>query len=61
MVLLLEELAQCLSGFDRDLLLGHIRDGKPLSQIAAERGASPRTIRRAWLRLQQHVRRELAR
>jgi RNA polymerase sigma factor (sigma-70 family) len=60
MVLLLEDLAQRLSGFDRDLLLGHIRDGKTLSRIAAERGASPRTIRRAWLRLQQHVRWELA-
>jgi DNA-directed RNA polymerase specialized sigma24 family protein len=60
MVVLLEEVAQRLSSFDRDLLLWHIRDGKPLSQIAAERGASPRTMRRAWLRLQQHLRRELA-
>ena len=61
MVLLLEELAGSLRPFDRYLLLRHIRDGKALSQIASERGASPRTIRRAWLRLQQHVRRELAR
>jgi len=60
MVVLLEDVAQRLSSFDRDLLLWHIRDGKPLSQIAAERGLSPRTTRRAWLRLQQHLRRELA-
>ena len=60
MVLLLEDVAQRLSSFDRDLLLWHIRDGKSLAQIASERGASPRTIRRAWLRLQQHLRRELA-
>jgi RNA polymerase sigma factor (sigma-70 family) len=60
MVVLLEELALRLSRFDRDLLLWHVRDGKPLSQIAREQGTSPRTIRRAWLRLQRHVRLELA-
>ncbi len=60
MVVLLEELAQRLSGFDRDLLLWHVRDGKPLSQIASEQGTSQRTIRRAWLRLQRHLRVELA-
>lgn len=60
MVELLEALARQLSSFDRDLLLGHVRDGKPLSQIASERGMSQRTVRRAWLRLQQHLRRILA-
>jgi DNA-directed RNA polymerase specialized sigma24 family protein len=59
MVLLLQELAEGLSSFERDLLLAHIRDGKSLSQIAAERGASQRTMRRAWLRLKQHLRRAL--
>ncbi len=60
MVVLLEDLADRLSPFDRVLLLEHVRDGKPLSQIAREQGTSPRTIRRAWLRLQLHVRQELA-
>ncbi len=59
-VVLLEELARRLSPFDRDLLLWRIRDGKSLSTFAAERGMSQRTTRRAWLRLQQHLRRELA-
>ncbi|MEZ4665879.1 MAG: sigma-70 family RNA polymerase sigma factor [Thermomicrobiales bacterium] len=60
MVLLLEELALRLSPFERELLLLHVRDGIPLSRIAAQRGASARTMRRAWLRLQQHLRQELA-
>lgn len=59
MVELLEEVAQRLSPFERDLLLLHVRDGVSLAQIAAARGANPRTMRRAWLRLQQHLRREL--
>jgi RNA polymerase sigma factor (sigma-70 family) len=60
MNLLLEELAARLSSFDRDLLLFHVRDGKSLARFATERGMSPRTVRRAWLRLQQHLRQELA-
>ena len=58
-VVLLEELADRLSPFDRELLLGHVRDGKPLSVLARQQGMSRRTIRRAWLRLQRHVRLEL--
>ena len=61
MILLLDALADQLSPFDRALLLEHICDEKPLSQFAAERGMSQRTVRRAWLRLQQHLRRELDR
>ena len=55
-VLLLEDLAAALSPFDRDLLLRHIRDGESLAAIARARGLSDRTVRRAWLRLQQHLR-----
>ncbi len=60
MLMLLEELAQRLSGFERDLLRWHVRDGKSLSRIAEELGMNRRTIRRAWLRLQRHAREELA-
>jgi RNA polymerase sigma factor (sigma-70 family) len=59
MIVLLEGLAARLSNFDRDLLLFHVRDGKPLARFATERGMSQRTVRRAWLRLQQHLRQEL--
>jgi RNA polymerase sigma factor (sigma-70 family) len=55
-VVLLEDLAAALSPFDRDLLLRHIRDGESLAAIARARGLSDRTVRRAWLRLQQHLR-----
>lgn len=55
-ILLLEDLAAALSPFDRDLLLRHIRDGESLAAIARARGLSHRTVRRAWLRLQAHLR-----
>jgi len=55
-ILLLEDLAAALSPFDRDLLLRHIRDGESLAAIALARGLSHRTVRRAWLRLQAHLR-----
>lgn len=55
-ILLLEDLAAALSPFDRDLLLRHIRDGESLAAIARARGLSHRTVRRAWLRLQEHLR-----
>lgn len=58
--MLLEELANRLSSFDCDLLLWYIRDGKSLGQFARSRGMSHHTVRRAWLRLQQHLRRLLA-
>lgn len=54
--LLLEELASALSPFDRDLLLRHVRDGQSLPAISRSLGLSHRTIRRAWLRLQLHLR-----
>lgn len=54
--LLLEELARTLAPFDRDLLLRHVRDGQSLAAIARATGLSHRTVRRAWLRLQQHLR-----
>lgn len=54
--LLLEELARTLSPFDRDLLLRHVRDEQSLSSIASSLGLSQRTVRRAWMRLQQHLR-----
>jgi RNA polymerase sigma factor (sigma-70 family) len=57
--LLLEELASALSPFDRDLLLRHVRDGQSLASIARSTGLAHRTVRRAWLRLQQHLRVEL--
>lgn len=60
MVLLLEEMALRLSRFESDLLLMHVRDGKSLAKIAIERGMNPRTVRRAWLRLQQRLRSDLA-
>lgn len=59
LVLMLEELAMKCSPFEQELLLGHVRDGKSLSRIAFERGMSARTVRRSWLRLQLHLRREL--
>ena len=55
-ILLLEDLAAALSPFDRDLLLRHIRDGESLAAIARASGLSHRTVRRAWLRLQEHLR-----
>lgn len=58
--MLLEQLANQLSPFDRNLLLWHVRDGKTLAQIARSLGMSHRTIRRAWLRLQLRLREELA-
>lgn len=54
--LLLEELANGLSPFDRDLLLRHVRDGQSLSAISRSLGLNHRTVRRAWLRLQLHLR-----
>lgn len=57
--LLLEDLASTLSSFDRDLLLGRVRDGQSFSTIAQAAGLSPRTVRRAWLRLQTHLRSQL--
>lgn len=54
--LLLEELAGTLSPFDRDLLLRRVRDGQSLAAIARTSGLNPRTVRRAWLRLQHHLR-----
>lgn len=57
--LLLEELAATLSPFDRDLLLRHIRDGESLADIAQSKGAAPRTMRRAWLRLRRHLQESL--
>ena len=60
MVVLLDEFAKRLSTFDHDLLLWRIRDGKSLSEFAAARGLSQRTVRRAWLRTREHIRRELA-
>ena len=54
--LLLEELAAGLSPFDRDLLLRHVRDGQSLATIARVHGLSHRTVRRAWMRLQLHLR-----
>jgi RNA polymerase sigma factor (sigma-70 family) len=59
-VVLVNEVAKSLSGFDRDLFLWHVRDQKPLADFASARGVHRRTVRRAWLRLQQHLRRELA-
>ncbi len=56
---LLEEFAQSLAPFDRALLLRHVRDGESLTAIARSLGLSPRTVRRAWVRLQQHLRRQL--
>ncbi len=53
---LLEELASALSPFDRDLLLRRVRDGQSLAAIARSLGLSQHTVRRAWLRLQQHLR-----
>jgi RNA polymerase sigma factor (sigma-70 family) len=55
-IALLEELAATLSPFDRDLLLRHVREGESLASIARARGLSHRTVRRAWLRLQEHLR-----
>ncbi len=55
-ILLLEELAATCSPFDRDLLLRHIRDGQSLATIAKAKGLSHRTVRRAWLRLREHLR-----
>lgn len=57
---LLEELASSLSPFDRMLLLRHVREGETLAVIARSTGLSHRTVRRAWLRLQQHLRALLA-
>jgi RNA polymerase sigma factor (sigma-70 family) len=54
--LLLEDLAGSLSPFDRELLLRHVRDGQSLASIARSLGLSTRTMRRAWLRLQVHLR-----
>lgn len=56
---LLEELAESLAPFDRALLLRHVRDGESLTAIARSLGLSARTVRRAWVRLQQHLRRQL--
>lgn len=55
-IALLEDLAATLSPFDRELLLRHVRDGESLATIARARGLSHRTMRRAWLRLQEHLR-----
>ncbi|HET9661786.1 MAG TPA: sigma-70 family RNA polymerase sigma factor [Thermomicrobiales bacterium] len=53
---LLEKLAATLSPFDRDLLLRRVRDGQSMTTIARAHGMNHRTVRRAWLRLQQHLR-----
>jgi RNA polymerase sigma factor (sigma-70 family) len=58
--LLLDELANRLSPFKSALLLGLVRDHKPLEEIASTFGMSQRTARREWRRLQQQLRRELA-
>jgi RNA polymerase sigma factor (sigma-70 family) len=58
--LLLETLADRLGPFDQTMLLGLVRDGKSLGQIARSLGVSQRTARREWQRLQQQLRRELA-
>lgn len=55
-IALLEDLAATLSPFDRELLLRHVRDGESLATIARARGLSHRTMRRAWLRSQEHLR-----
>jgi RNA polymerase sigma factor (sigma-70 family) len=57
--LLLQDLAGSLSPFDRELLLRHVRDGQSLSSIARSLGLNARTVRRAWLRLREHLRRAL--
>ena len=56
---LLEELAAALSPFDRSLLLRHVRDGESIAAIAHASGANPRTLRRAWVRLQRHLQESL--
>lgn len=58
---LIEDLANRLAPFDRDLLLFHVRDGKSLGQIASEKGTSVRTVRRSWLRIKRHLHQELLR
>lgn len=57
---LLEELADRLAPFDRSLLLWHVRDGRSIAQIARTMGLSERTVQRAWLRLKNVLRQELA-
>jgi RNA polymerase sigma factor (sigma-70 family) len=59
-MVLLEELANRRSSFEQALLLGQVRDHRPLSEIAQAFGVSQRTARREWRRLQQQLRRELA-
>lgn len=58
--ILLDELARTLSPFDRALLVRHVRDGESLGVIAASHGMSARTVRRAWLRMRQHLQAQLA-
>lgn len=56
---LLDTLTRNLSAFEQDLLRRHIHDGESLDAIARSRGLSARTMRRAWLRLRQHLAEQL--
>lgn len=53
--MLLETLARGLAVFEQELLRRHIRNGESLDSIARSLGLSQRTMRRAWLRLRQHL------
>jgi RNA polymerase sigma factor (sigma-70 family) len=56
---LLEVLADRLPVIERTILLGHVRDGVTLSELARQLGQRPRQVRRRWQMVKRWLRDEI--
>jgi DNA-directed RNA polymerase specialized sigma24 family protein len=56
---LLEVLAGRLPVIERTILLGHVRDGVKLSELARQLGQRPRQVRRRWQMVKRWLRDEI--